>query len=598
MQSYFGRSPTKQPRKGVQNILIRYSCSAKIKINSAYQHPEADYIRKYSPKYYQGLTLEVTRQGSLLSKVKKIKKLKKFTGLFKDNLPQKLWFVLLANQRKEIEEIPQVISKKVSLRYSQSFWKRLTLQRIKYFLNMRSPFRSRGNDDSRRNDFENILLVKESFVKYLGNMRKLKHLEILIREDNYSQAKWLINKLNGMNNAFFSRLESLSIDLKTRKMKIQELFQNKTIFSHVTDLNFLVKFDPIFCEVLESCKNLRSLSFDFLNVSDQKPEFLRFLAGILSLSQLKSLEFAWPCEAKHFWNHFKPQPSLRYLKFRFDTPHLIKDGVFDLEAKDQDLVTHWEDIKELDGLEFNIAYVNPTDIILVRFFITKVLKKVRKLGSLKCWMMNPVESNDSLTYEPFLVQEVPHLYESLEKFEYALYNYPIVDSKNFDLKILKPFKGLNVVKLEGNVVFYKNIEEMVSLLEGSQRRYPMLEVRVASKCEPYWVRDTLEKIQKIKIDERDLRIVIELAFHRGPFRKLFEKLCKNIQATKRINGLTISLSFVEYEDSGWFSEEEVKGVLKKYAEIRNLMVEFGNAEKTLGYITLDGEKEQLWVDTF
>jgi len=45
---------------------------------------------------------------SLLSKIKKIKKLKRFAGLSNEGPPQVSWFRILRYNRKEIEEVPEV----------------------------------------------------------------------------------------------------------------------------------------------------------------------------------------------------------------------------------------------------------------------------------------------------------------------------------------------------------------------------------------------------------------------------------------------------------------------------------------------------------
>jgi len=93
----------------VKNILIRHACSNQALFEgSSYQHPEKFRILKYFPKYYHNLTLEISSQSPLLSKLKRIKKLKKFTGHLKSNLPQQIWFNLLENNHREIEEIPRI----------------------------------------------------------------------------------------------------------------------------------------------------------------------------------------------------------------------------------------------------------------------------------------------------------------------------------------------------------------------------------------------------------------------------------------------------------------------------------------------------------
>jgi len=99
-------------------------------------------------------------------------------------------------------------------------------------------------------DLDNFWSFKESLVEYLGNMKSLKGIKIMITTHNYNWVKWVLEKLNKMTR-LLSRLENLSFDVSTGHMGLQELFQNKKIFSHLTGLRLLVNFDPMFCSISE-----------------------------------------------------------------------------------------------------------------------------------------------------------------------------------------------------------------------------------------------------------------------------------------------------------------------------------------------------------
>jgi len=90
---------------------------------------------------YKSLTLPITHKNRISSKIKRIKKFKRFTGYFKERLPHQLWFSLLAHKRKELEEMPEIICNKSSTtRLGRSFRRRLNLQKIKFFYNVPNVF--------------------------------------------------------------------------------------------------------------------------------------------------------------------------------------------------------------------------------------------------------------------------------------------------------------------------------------------------------------------------------------------------------------------------------------------------------------------------
>jgi len=112
----------KQRSQKVKNILIR--SFSKDRQDSSPYNLEASHVLKYSPKYYKSLAIEIRPFSPLLSKIKKIKKLKKFSGRagasFKEILPQNLWFNLLKNNRKEIEESPQIFPNNFRIKLKRS----------------------------------------------------------------------------------------------------------------------------------------------------------------------------------------------------------------------------------------------------------------------------------------------------------------------------------------------------------------------------------------------------------------------------------------------------------------------------------------------
>jgi len=590
-------TPRPSPQK-IKNILIRHSCSKRMQENGHYQHPETSYILKYAPKYYKSLTIQATCQSPLQSKVKKIKKLKVFTGYFDRHLSQKLWFNLLGNNRKEIEEFPQISSNKMRVRPSKAFWEKLNQQKLKNFWNVTRIWLPKWRESYLIDNLDNFLSSKERFVKYLWGLRRLKSLKIMAKDSNYDEVKWVLAKLNRMGR-LLSRLETLSLDVRTYNNNIQEFFQNKTFFSHLTGLGLFERFDPIFAEILFTSKNLNSLSLDFESGVDQKPEFTNFLTSMQHLSQLKRLQFDWPTDGKPFWSHFKPQPSLEYFLLRVEV-HELTDAGFLEEDKAEDLVGHWEDLKELRVLEFSLSCSNPEDFNVVRLFMTRMLKKVQKLKTLKLWVGAPLENDGShKTYEPFLVEDVPHLYETLERFEYQLSSWTDDRFAKFDLKVLEPFRNLRSLKLEGNVEYCENLEGIVSVLEGNQK-YPELELNLRKSTESPadWLRSTLKNLESTKRAEKNLKIIIDLTIGLKDYIEILQRFCDAIQSAKTIKGLGICLNLNEYvDDYPQLAIEQVRELLSRYPGIRNLEVRLSNGTESLEFIKIDGEKEQFFVNT-
>jgi len=594
-------NPAKAAPQKVKNILVRHACCKIASMDSHYQHPETPYILKYAPKYYKSLTLQATCQSPLLSKVKKIKKLKRFTGYFNRHLPQQLWFNLLGNNRKEIEEVPQISSNKMRVRPSKAFWEKLNQQKLKNFWNVTRIWLPKLRDSYLRHDMDNFLSNKESFVKYLWNMRRLNSLKITVKNDNYDNIKWFLGKLDGMDR-LFKRLETLSLDAVTHNQNIQELFQNKTFFSHLTGLNLSLEFEPIFAEIPLWCKNLNSLSLDFQSGVDEKPEFRNLLTSMQQLTRLESLEFAWPTDGKDFWSHFKPQPSLQYLQLRISSNDLLSAGLFE-EDNLIEAVAHWEQIKELKVLECSLTCNSLEEFDLMRMFMTLVLGKVLKIETLKFWIGATLENEDPQeTYEPFFVEDVPHLYGSLERFEYELYSWIRDVFVKFDLEALKPFGNLKSLKLEGSMELNENIEEIVSLLERNQKEgeYPWLELNLKRSIESpaEWLRNILNVLERTKKMEKDLKVIIDLTFGLRDYMEILEALCQEIQSVRTIKGLRIRLKFNDDYDDDGFSVEKIRELSRRYPRIRNLDVELSNGTGFLEWIKIDGEKEQLFLNRY
>ena len=98
----------------------------------------------------------------------------------------------------------------------------------------------------------------------------------------------------------------------------------------------------------------------------------------------------------------------------------------------------------MDSLKFDIKSNDADDMNFVRFFMTAMLKKISKLRSLKCSIQVPVVDDGFVKYEPFLVHEVAHLYESLESFGYTVNNSQSEDYGKFDFKVMKQFNPLRL----------------------------------------------------------------------------------------------------------------------------------------------------------
>jgi len=483
------------------------------------------------------------------------------------------------------------------------YWRiRLNEETMKYCPNVTRISRPEWDSDYPIDDLFYVLCLSESFDGYFWNMRRLKSIKLLMKDDNSARAKYALFKLDKMSK-FLGQLETFSIEIKvTDQNFIEELFQCRNVLSHLTGLDFPEAFHPIFAEVPQRCKNLKSLLFNFQNSNDHKPEISTLLASLQQLTSLKSLSFILPEDAKLFWNHLKPQSSLRYLTLKFNASDLMN-------VNNKDAVRHWGEIKELEVLELKILCGPAREIMLARLLTTNILKKVDKLRQLKVSLEGAL---DHLGFqgccEPFVAEEVPHLYESMERFEYSLQNSSKEQDIKVDLKMtkLKFFRSLKEVKLDGDGVCYEDMDKIVDLLQENQKAsgdYPMLEINFESKARPRWLGDTLQKISKVKRVDKNLKIAINLASKTETPRgikdnrlvQIFEEFCENIQTVRTVKGLAICLNL--HDTSCFYSlpVESVKRILDKHAGVRNVDVCLDNFIGSIEYVNMDGEKTQFLV---
>jgi len=400
-------------------------------------------------------------------------------------------------------------------------------------------------------------------------MRRLKSLRIFRKEETWNEMKWILEKLNRIER-FLMRLEISLRVRNTHNRNLQEIFQNKNLFAHLTSLSLSVGFYPSFAEILQICQNLKALLLDFTDGVNEKSEFLNLVASMQHLNQLKSLEFSWPRDVKNCWSLFKPPPSLRQLTLRLEANQLINED--DLEPKD--VVGHWEDIKELDVLELVVSSDKAEEIRFMRLFITMILKKVHKLRSLKLSVASHSSPQSPLNYEPFIVEEVSHLFESLEAFECSLHDSRSENFSKFDLLMMKPFRNLKELKYYGYQAICENVQEAVVFLEANQKGggISLLEIKIHSMVDKDWLKETLWKMKKIKRNEKDLKIKLDLKFKQSSSIDILEDLCRDIQDVKPIKGLEICL---ELNDGRILYSERLKRsieTLKKCVKISNLRV--------------------------
>jgi len=494
------------------------------------------------------------------------------------------------NSRKDIEEIPCIFHKdSLRTRLDKSFWKRLGLQKIKFFYNVKAILEG-----------DSVASLKENFVKYLWGMRRLKTLRIFVKDyaDDYNEIKWFVGRLERMEG-FLCRLENLSFCLQTRYKDYQGLIQNKIFFSYVTELSLESKFDPLYVELLQVSKNLKSFFFDFWD-SEDKPGFVGFLAALGALSQLKELGFSCAEIVRNFWSSFKPPSPLRSLSLKIDSYDLMYDRLFRENIEGKDAIGHWKELTELEFLKLTVAS-RSGEMQSMRRLIGMILKKTHKLRFLTLAVTGYFSIVDfSSQYESFIMENMSHIYESLEAFEYSqdLWNNNYVGE--LDLKLLRPFRNLKKLKLHaspGTKFFCENVEEAVYLLEENQKEdeTPVLEIQTNLTPDQDWLGESLKKIEKIKRKDKNLRLIFNLKFVTKNFIKLVEKLCQDIQAAKAIKGLEIDLDLESQK--GFFNApvEKMRKVLSKYRKIDNLRV-FWKEEFGQILCVKFGDKIEFYID--
>jgi len=613
------------PSPKAKNMLIRYNCSTALQTNSKYEHPERSYFLRYFPKYYHHLIIETTQKDALLSKIKRIKRLKKFTGLFKQNIPQaSLWLNLLRDTRKTIEEVPILGSTSSRLRVNQLFWRKLYHQNLKSFLNITRVGSQRlVNALIFEDQFMNPMM-KNLFIHYIKGMRKLKELKISVDLKNFKEIKWLFGKLDKMKGLLCA-LEHIKLEFIDNGLAISELFQCKNVLHYLTSLKFswrLTEFDPNICIIPQICPNLTSLSMGLERFFTEDPEFIKFLEEVQRLPKLISLQFSWSKDLKLFWSHFKPQSSPRSLNLSFDASEILTQGLFGTDDRDYllemmkskdltrnlfaDLIKDWDsDIKELENIEFNIYCSRLDDVPVASVFITGVLHKVQKLTCFKCQILKQVEwAFNSVDYEPFVIKSVPHLYESLEKLEIQIESGRLNcrPQLSFDLKKLKVFKNLKAIKLSGEEFSEVNIEEAIILLEDNQKEggYPLLELEGFGVYSKEGLKNMLERISQAKRPDKCLKIQLDLSSQvgmGGDEIEYLESFCKVIQESKVIEGLQLEL-FLSDIDTAKPNELAVKKILRKYPEMKNVVISLDYFDGLVKCIRVDGEKEQFFVDYY
>jgi len=341
-----------------------------MRVNSTYQHPENSHLLKYFPKYYKNLGLNITQKNPLFSKIKKIKKLQRFTGCFKGNFRKANWFKVLGNNRKEIQEVPEIVLGQ-HLIPKKLLKARLALGNLKFFPNITRVFLPTRKDDSRQ-EMTNFSYITNPFLKYLRNTRRLKALEIYLTGMRNKEMNWMLERLNRMG-WLLDRLHSIHIGIDDNYMNhLQELYKNKKLSSHVTGLKLpgdLTRFDQNLAMIQQLFNNLKFLSIGFDCIVADHLRFPDFMNGIQNLSSLGNLELGFVENVKYFWDSWKPQVSLHYLKLQLKILDFIKEGY----TEPKNLVGHWEEIEALEYLEFEILCESADQMTFVKSLITTAL---------------------------------------------------------------------------------------------------------------------------------------------------------------------------------------------------------------------------------
>jgi len=504
-------SSLKEPHRQIDSILTRYSCHKELKADEELQHPEKAYLLKYFLKYYSHLTVRAAHESPLFLKIKRIKKLQKFTVDFEKKVPEGLCQTLLGNHRKSMKEIPQIIYKQSQIRENQSFWIRLALWKIKSFPSIkRLIFPKRKVEDS-----DDFLLIRKSFLRYLRNMRRLKTLDFFLRDTSNEGVKWMLKKLDGMDR-FLGRLETVRVEISDDRVNLKELFKNKTLMAHLTDLKFsfeMMEFDSSLMEVPATCEKLEffEMSLESYSHSD-RTKLEDFWTCMQKLPQLRSLKLD---SSLLPFGSFRPKPSRPFSKHKWNLPEQLPKRwkMLCWSRIDSKIVN------ELDEVEFSLSCHDFNTLDLFKMFIGMVLQKAQKLCSFKCSISANLygQAGDPTSAGlPFSVEYVSHLYDRLERFESTIQNssFPYESFLKFDLKKLKAFKNLKIIKLDGYEMDGEGIGGLVSLLQENQKEgeYPVLQLKLRPRGGEDWLRDTMQRIRETKRTDKNLKMFMDLRF--------------------------------------------------------------------------------------
>ena len=560
-----------QQKKKVKNILIR-RCGCK-QVESYYlrprnsQHPENAFLVKYFPKHYHSLTLMMKPHHSLLSEIKRIKKLKRFDGIFLSRTPQVRCFKILGNNRKEIERVPQILE-------LQNFnWAQTTLQAVKFFFNLAYLLLP---------PFQNYLSSWGALSKHLSNMRKLKIFKINTFGRDTHFLKSLFKKLNRMSR-LLQQLEVFKAWLRS-DVPLNLVLQNKNAFAHLTNIYYLSvspkvsKFGQIIPKI---CKNLKLFSLTPEEISlFRSRNSIGFMIPVFQIPYLQSISIHWSNSwSGQFWADFIPTVCLRRLKLQLRA-EVLEYVFFD----------HWKEITELDVLDLSLFCANYIEMTKTQDLITKMLKKVSKLASFECQIK--MKANYVWIYQPFSVEEVPHIYEHMKKSKvnFALFT-------GFDFQFLKYFQNLKEIEFQGTYCFWRNIRDTIISLEGNMKKGEFSTLKLGSV-----IIRSQEELKSLLMNisrETNLKIILALQFQiraRDDEIMYLDQFCEVIESNPT-KGLEISLD-IRHQDSSECNVDEVKRVLDKHSRLKNFVLFIFYNKHILEYFKRDGEKEKLLYDRY
>jgi len=576
------------PPPKVKNILVRY-CHPSQRYGTRYL--ENLRLLKHFPKYYKNLSINITPQNSLLSRVKKIKKLNSFTGFLKENeiISRTHWLSLFKSHQKEVDKLPKM---ELGLgRISLSDFRKLHIEEMKFFYNITKlslPIMRMVEITSGK---------CESFPRSIKHMRRLKRLEISLYRDNYEEMKGIVGKLDKMER-LLTNFESLKLNVDDCSLDLQDLFGNKRFMSHLTSLVFWSDFrqwSPFLGNIPHVCRNLRYLSISFRDFFSETTEFMDFLSSIRDLPKLEGVNFRCKKNVEEFLKVFKPQAPLRYLELLLDFSGMDLTTM-NFESKDlckyKNLVQHWEDLHQLETLNLYLVCRSAQMMSFTRILVTMILKKAPKLKSFECLIC--IGENLDYTpssYLPFFIDQVPHLYESLERFKVRFCDcYCLPRNVSFNLGALKVFKSLKKIKIKGEGLRFVKIKETISLLE--KKKFAKLNLKGIAIDSKKDLKNILEGISKAKRTEsNNLKVKLEFQFNaKGEEIKYLNKFCHVIDSVKPIKGLLISLLLIECSEP---TIQKMRAVIKRHPGIRNCILRLYSTMEGLEYHKVDGVEAEI-----